>query len=884
MPGKQKLVLVDGSAVAYRSYFAFIRRPLRNSRGENTSAAFGFTRALAAVLSEHEPDYVCVVFDTPAPTYRHEIYEEYKSTRPEMPEDLQLQLPWIKDIIRAMGVTTLEMEGFEADDLMAALAKEARESGIETLILTSDKDMYQLVDDRVRICDPKTGDVLGAQEVERKFGVPPGKVVDVLSLSGDRSDNIPGIDGIGPKTAVSLIDEFGSLEEVYANIDKVSGKKRRESLLKNKKLAELSRDLATLDENVDTGVELEDLKPKDRHSEELSRIFSELDFTSLLEEFGRGQGELHCSCRIISGMDELREVRRIMISAGSISVQGDFEGQCSVTARLTGVAISAGDDQCYYLPLGTGDERDLESEEAIEVLAELFGSDAVRVSGHDLKTLSLCFANERIYMSKLHVDSMIASYLIDPSGGGYRLKDVAAEYLGYRKAAKSGEPSEPKLDVIAAEACERAAIVCKLSKLLPEKLEELELVELFEKIEMPLIPVLAKMEQNGVAVDVSMLTDLSQDFEKRLDSIQEEIFSLAGERFNIGSTKQLGNVLFNKLGLKPGRRTATGYSTAEDVLQKLAPTHPLPHLVLEHRQLSKLKSTYVDSLRALINPETNRIHTSFNQAVTATGRLSSTNPNLQNIPMRTEEGRKIRKAFVAGSENWMILSADYSQIELRLLAHLSGDQGLQNAFSKGRDIHSSTAAALMGVEEEGVTPELRSRAKEVNFGIIYGMGSHGLASRLGIDHDEAKNFIKGYFEAYPGVRQFIDRTIEDARRQGFVTTILNRRRYLPGMHSDSKAAVRLSERMAVNTRIQGSAADLIKIAMIEVDREIRRLRLQAKMIIQVHDELVFEVSREDLDELEGMVAREMASAAGLEFDVPIVVNTASGSSWFEAHA
>ena len=904
---RRKLYLVDGSALAYRSHFAFARNPLINSRGENTSAIFGFVRELLRIIDDEQPDYLGVVFDTSEPTFRHKAYPEYKATREKMPEELREQLPRLREVIEAMHIPIIEVPGYEADDALATLARKAADQGIEVYLATGDKDLMQIISPQIKMSNLRrdgTGiEIIDPAKVREKMGVPPEQIVDYLALVGDSSDNVPGVPKVGKKRALELLQEFGSLEAILRNTGKIEKKAIRESLQANEQAARLSQKLVTLDLNAPIELDLDRLKLVPPGDEDMLRHFRELEFHSLVRRFQSDtaseadDGDYHT----VRTETELRTVLDTLKNAGYFTFDLETTSAVPMQAEIVGLSFSCRENEAWYVPVRQAapgrafqelllDSEGGETVDLLDMLSPLFQDEAVRKNAQNAKYDIIVLANYGVQVRGLAFDTMVASYLLNPSGRQHNLDALALEYFNIKKIPTSDLIGKGKkqitmrevaLETVARYACEDADITERLRRIFEPKLAEAGLRELADTVEIPLILVLVDMERNGVALDQKFLEQMSAEMHERLQGLEREIYDLAGEEFNIQSTKQLAVILFEKLGLPVIRRTKTGYSTDAAVLEKLAPIHPLPACLLEYREIAKLKSTYVDALPRLINPRTGRVHTSYNQTVAATGRLSSSDPNLQNIPIRTEIGRSIRRAFVPGREDWLLLDADYSQIELRIMAHLSGDEALVSAFRDGDDIHTATAARVFGVEKQAVDADLRRRAKEINFGIMYGMGVYGLASRLQIPREEARAIIDEYFLKYPGVNAYIARTLAEAREKGYVTTLMNRRRYLPEIQSSNRQVREFAERTAINTPIQGSAADLIKLAMINLSRRMKKEGLRSLMIMQVHDELVFEVPEDELETMRAIVRQEMEEAISL--NVPIVVDVGVGKNWLEAH-
>ncbi len=907
---RRKLYLVDGSALAYRSHFAFARNPLINSRGENTSAIFGFVRELLRIIDDEKPDYLGVVFDTSEPTFRHEAYPEYKATREKMPDELREQLPRLREVIEAMHIPIIEVPGYEADDALATLARKAADQGIEVYLATGDKDLMQIISPQIKMSNLRrdgTGiEIIDPAKVREKMGVPPEQIVDYLALVGDSSDNVPGVPRVGKKTALELLQEFGSLEAILHNSDKIQKKAIRESLQANEQAARLSQKLVTLDLDAPIELDLDRLKLVPLGDGDMLRHFRELEFHSLVRRFQSDTASEadDSDYHTVRTEAELRTVLDTLKNAGYFTFDLETTSAVPMLAEIVGLSFSCREHEAWYVPVRQAapgrafQELFLDSEgsegsenvDLLDILSPLFQDEAVRKNAQNAKYDIIVLANYGVQVRGLAFDTMVASYLLNPSGRQHSLDALALEYFNIKKIPTSDligkgrkqiTMREVALETVARYACEDADITERLRRIFEPKLAEAGLRELADTVEIPLILVLVDMERNGVALDQKFLEQMSAEMHERLQGLEQEIYDLAGEKFNIQSTKQLAVILFEKLGLPVIRRTKTGYSTDAAVLEKLAPTHPLPARLLEYREIAKLKSTYVDALPRLINPRTGRVHTSYNQTVAATGRLSSSDPNLQNIPIRTEIGRSIRRAFVPGREDWLLLDADYSQIELRIMAHLSGDEALVSAFRDGDDIHTATAARVFGVEKQAVDADVRRRAKEINFGIMYGMGVYGLASRLQIPREEARAIIDEYFLKYPGVNAYIARTLAEAREKGYVTTLMNRRRYLPEIQSSNRQVREFAERTAINTPIQGSAADLIKLAMINLSRRMKKEGLRSLMIMQVHDELVFEVPEDELEIMRAIVRREMEEAISL--NVPIVADVGVGKNWLEAH-
>ncbi|MFN8544022.1 MAG: DNA polymerase I [Candidatus Binatia bacterium] len=860
------LYLVDGSGYVYRAFHAI--QGLATSRGLPTNAVYGFTTMLAKLLRDERPDHVVVVFDAPGETFRDRLFAEYKQHRPPMPSELLPQLRYIRQVVAALRLPVLEVPGVEADDVIGTLARKAGAAGLATVIVTGDKDMMQLVDDRTTLLDTMRDRRTGVAEVEARFGVAPGLVPDVLGLMGDASDNIPGVTGVGQKTAVALVRQVGPVEAILAAPDRIAAsgirgaKKIGETLVREAETARLSKDLATIRCDVPVELEVERLRWDGPDVEALQALFQELEFSSLLREIvPTVEGSVAVETRTLEPAAEVAAALAGLRAAESVALVPLLSAGSPIAARLEGLALAA--PAGAVLHVAAPEEPDV-----LAALAPLLADLAVTKLGADLKALRVLLARRGLALGGPAFDVALASYCLNPSRPDHGVAALATELLGLPPESEAGTP---------AAACRAARAVHALRPVLVARLREHDMERLFRDLEMPLAAVLAEMELAGITVDVRRLEALSVEFGQGMERLLAEIHDLAGGPFNVGSPPQLRTVLFEKLGLSTRgvRRGKTGLSTDVDVLTRLAAEHPLPARILEYRQLAKLKSTYVDALQALVDPATGRVHTSFNQTVAATGRLSSSDPNLQNIPIRTEEGRRIRAAFVA-APGCRLVSADYSQIELRVLAHLSEDPALIDAFCRDEDIHARTAADVFG---QLPAAEGRRLAKVINYGILYGMGPARAARELGVPQAQAEEYIRGYFARFAGVRAFLDRTIAEARERGYVTTVLGRRRYLPELAARDHAVRQFAERAATNTPIQGSAADLIKLAMLEVRRRLAGAR--ARMLLQVHDELVLEAPDGEVEAAAVAVREAMEGVWPLR--VPLRVDVRSGSNWAEAH-
>ncbi len=904
------LFLVDGSAIFYRAYFAFIRNPLINSKGENTSATFGFLNSLLKIIRDEDPDYMVVVFDTKEPTFRHKMYEEYKSTRAKMPDELVLQLPRIREATEALNLPSLEKEGYEADDIIGTLARKGEEKGMKVWIVTGDKDMFQLVSDKVKIYNPGKGsneaERLDPKGVEKKFGAPPEKVVDVLAMMGDSSDNVPGIPGVGPKTALSLIAEFGTLDKIIESSDKIKAKGVRNKVQNNIEQARLSRKLVTIDTHVPIEYSLKDYKRGQVDFEKAKKLFTEMEFRGLLKDLANQAEELNLDLGddIVITEEQRREAEYICIDTiakleklikelekkKEISVDTETTSLDSMKADLVGVSLCAEAGKAYYLPIGHDEsKRNLPREEAFELISKLFLNKKVQKFGQNIKYDLEVLRRAGLEIDPVSFDTMLASYVVNPSGRQHGLSSLVFEHFNYTmqpitdligSGKKQKSFATVPVDKATFYAAEDADFTYRLRGVLASKMDDLGLHNLYYNIELPLIKVLAAMEETGVRVDSDFLAKMSKEMDGQLEKLTADIYTEAGKEFNINSTKQLSEILFDELKLPTKGKTAkkTGYSTDVKVLEELAKIHDLPRMILDYRQLVKLKNTYIDAIPKLINEETGRVHTSFNQTVAATGRLSSTDPNLQNIPVRTEVGRQIRKAFIPRDKNYRLLVADYSQVEIRILAHISGDETLIQSFVNNEDIHARTAAEVYGIDLNDVTPEMRRAAKTANFAVIYGVSAYGLSQQTDLDVTQSKEFIDTYFARYPGIKKYMDDTIEQARKDGYVKTMFNRIRYLPEINAKNYQVRQFAERIAINTPIQGTAADMIKVAMLNIYRKIDGMK--SKMILQVHDELVFDMHEDEEKELRKIVKDGMEKAVKLK--VPIVADMGVGKNWLEA--
>jgi len=884
------LYIIDGNSYVYRAYYAI--RSLTNSKGFPTNAIFGFTNMLMKIIREKRPEGLVVSFDSPEPTERHMLFGQYKANRKETPADLAEQLPHIRRVIEAFHIRIFELPGYEADDLIGTIAKKAASGGANIFIVTADKDMMQLVDDRIKVYDPLKDRILDRDYVVGKFGVGPERVTEYMALTGDAVDNIPGVKGIGDKTAKELLASFSSIEELMEHPERIGREKLRTLITENKDMVRMSRKLATIDTAAPIDIDTDDFVLKDPDWLALLSLFKEYEFTSLMKlipEAGDRAGAADRYHETIMSEERLRD------TAASISDVFAFDteatGRSPLRDSLVGISLCKQRNRACYIPVGHAQslmsgQVQLEREKVFSILAPLFLDQSVSKIGHNLKYDIMMLAGEGIDVAGPLYDTMIAAYLLNPNKPGHSLDEVSFEYLSRRKRSfmevlkKRHSFADVPVDEAAAYAAEDAALAFELKDILFAKLRQNNLERIYFDIEMPLIRVLIDMETAGIRIRSSLLEKMSRELAEEITAIERRIYFLAGEEFNINSPKQLSSVLFVKLGLSPSRKTKTGFSTGMDVLEDLAEVHDLPREVLHYRSLTKLKTTYIDVLPGLVNPASGRVHTSFNQTVTATGRLSSSDPNLQNIPVKGDWGKLIREAFVSEEGNFL-LSADYSQVELRILAHLSGDEGLISAFTEDLDIHARTAAELFGVPLELVTAEMRRTAKTVNFGVIYGISSFGLSEALNIDRKEAEQYIRQYFDRHPGVKRYVEELIAEAAHNGFVTTLFGRKRPVPELTSKNRNIRQLGERLAVNSPIQGTAADIIKIAMINIRKRLHTASFNTRMILQVHDELLFEIPEAEIEVVRCMVREEMEGV--LRLSVPLKVDIGYGRNWAEAH-
>jgi len=892
MKNDRTLYLIDGSAYIYRAYHAI--RSLTNSKGLPTNAVFGFTRMLIKLIEDRSPEYVVMFFDAKGPTFRHELYQDYKANRPPMPEDLSIQIPYIKEITHGFNIPVIEMQGFEADDLIGTFKCRAEKAGFFVVMVTGDKDFVQLVTDNAVIWDPMKEKTIDINTVRDDFGVDPYQMIDVMALSGDASDNIPGVPGIGPKTALSLIKTFKTVERLYESVHTITKKKQHENLVLYKEQAFLSKKLVKIHIDVPFPFHPENFRYETPDNTRLSKLFKNLEFRQLQQAFPKQSDLSNKNYHAVYDMSALLDLIGRLEKTEMFAIDTETTSKDPMKANLVGLSFSMKPDEAFYIPCVHDYPEapaQLELKKVLSQLKPVLESPDIKKIGQNIKYDWMVLKRHGINLAGVMFDTMLASYLINPSKRAHNLDQIALDFLDhktitYKEIAGKGEKdvsfAEIPLEKAVPYSCEDADITLMAYHVLMPLIDNAGLMELYNNVELPLVPVLMNMEMTGVCVDKQKLMDLSKSFEHQLEQLESMIYSMAGEEFNIRSSQQLGRILFEKLKLPVQKKTKkkTGYSTDVNVLTALADKHELPEIILRHRTLAKLKSTYTDALIDLIHPETGRIHTSYNQTVTATGRLSSSDPNLQNIPIRTDEGMEIRKAFVP-RKDWTLVSADYSQIELRILAHYAADDILIEAFKNDEDIHTRTATEVFQVFPSFVTSELRRQAKVINFGIVYGMSPYGLSKELGISRKMAKIYIDNYFGRYKGVKRFVDQTISDARKTQKTSTLLGRIRLLPDINSSNKVVREFAERTAINTPVQGTAADLIKLAMIRVNAAFREGGLNSEMLLSVHDEIVFEVPPEELASVKVLVKEIMEGIWNLK--VPLKVNLASGDNWAEAH-
>jgi len=872
---KEKLLLLDGNSLAYRAFFALPL--LTNEGGIHTNAVYGFTTMLQKILEEEKPTKMLVAFDAGKTTFRHESFQEYKGGRQKTPPELSEQFPYLRKLIDAYQIKRYELEMYEADDIIGTLAKSAEKEDFDVVIVSGDKDLTQLASDRVNVYITRKGmtdiEHYTPSHIEEKYGLTPNQIIDMKGLMGDTSDNIPGVPGVGEKTAIKLLKEYGTVENLYDQIEGMKASKMKEKLVANEEQAKLSKQLATINTDAPITITLNDLAYPGPNEEEVLNVWQELSFKSLIEK-SEFQSQVHETKEISFSI--IDEVSTDLLK-DQMAVHVELENDHYHTCKVLGIGLSDGENN-LFVPFDVAAKSEP---------LRLWLEDATKEKYlSDSKVAQAAIQRYGIFIEGVAFDLLLSSYIVNPAISGedvailaneFGYRDVQSNEVIYGKGAKRAVPS---IEVLAEHVARKALAVWTLKPTLENKLSENEQYNLYKELELPLASILGKMESEGIRVNISTLEKMGQELTEKLVVIEKEIYDLAGEKFNINSPKQLGVILFEKLELPVIKKTKTGYSTAADVLEKLESEHDIVKHILLYRQLAKLNSTYIEGLTKEVHPEDSKVHTTFQQALTSTGRLSSTNPNLQNIPIRLEEGRKIRQAFVPSHEGWVLFSADYSQIELRVLAHMSNDENLVDAFKQGMDIHTRTAVDVFHVSADEVTSDMRRAAKAVNFGIVYGISDYGLSQNLNITRKEAGQFIDKYLQSFPGVKEYMDTIVQEAKLKGFVTTILNRRRYLPDISSSNFNLRSFAERTAMNTPIQGSAADIIKKAMIDMDARLKKEGLKSKLLLQVHDELILEAPKEEIEILERIVPEVMENA--IELAVPLKVDFSYGDTWYEA--
>ncbi|OPL16656.1 MAG: DNA polymerase I [delta proteobacterium ML8_D] len=879
------LFLIDGSSYLYRAYFA-IRQPMTTHDGFPTKVIYGLTNMLWKVLREKDPEYVAMVWDAKGTTFRHELYTNYKTNRPAMPDEMSIQIPYVKEVVNAMGLKQLEEKGYEADDIIATLARGLGNQNI--IIVSGDKDLLQLIGPQVSIWDSMKDEVIDLDNFYKRFGLEPVQFLDVMTLTGDTSDNIPGVPGIGLKTALKLIKNYGSVDNLIRHLDELPNGKIKERIELHKDRLDLWRKLVSLADDIAICLDINSFRRNPPDRQRLRKLFKKFNLTRFLDQMVPEQTISFKEYELIQSQADLIRWAEMAREASRVVIDTETTSEFPMKAEIVGISLCITPPRAAYVPIGhKTQEPQLNLSQVAKVLGPIFSDQKIEKIGQNIKYDLIVLANHGMELKGISEDTMLASYLLNPSKRRHNLAGIAQEVLGHHMISFKEVTEKQKrvknfayvpLSLARDYSCEDVHVTSLVQDALRKRLKESSLWELLERVEVPLIRIIAEMEMSGILVDIKGLDDLSKEFSQRLYDLDKKIIRLAGEPFNINSTKQLAEILFVKLKLPQIKKTRkrTGYSTDVDVLKELAQSHELPQQILIYRNLSKLKYTYVDGLKRMLNPDTGRVHTSFNQTVTSTGRLSSSDPNLQNIPVRTEEGRRIRALFIPAPGN-LLLSADYSQIELRVLAHYSGDEALINAFRNNEDIHRITAAEVFSVFPELVTPEMRRAAKTVNFGIIYGISAYGLAKELGIGNKQAKEFIDRYFAKYPGVKRYIRETIEKSKEQKYVTTLLGRRRHIPDIKNRVRAVREFAERTAINTPIQGTAADIIKLAMIKVDSNIQAEKMPCRLLLQVHDELIIEASEKEIKRISIMVKETMENVVDLA--VPLKIDICWGVNW-----
>lgn len=891
MKKTETLMVIDGNSLIHRAFYAL---PLLSTKdGIYTNGVYGFLTMLHKIREDYDIDYICVAFDKKGPTFRHEAFELYKGNRQSTPNELALQFPIIKEILSIMNIAQLDLDGYEADDIAGTLAKIGENNGLEVILVTGDRDYLQLTSKKTKVLITKKGITDLAEYDEDKFideyGITPKEFIDLKGLMGDKSDNIPGVPGIGQKTGTKLIKEYGTIENLYANIDKVGGKKTKERLLENKQLAFLSKKLAEIITNAPLNISLEDLKVKEPDIEKLIKIYKKLEFNSLLSKLPQGakrektkESDIDLNYEIIENNDFNKVINEIE-KTKAFHFKFLFDNDHYIKANILGIGLKINDVSSYYIDFSQNDIEIFKSS-----FKEYFQSKDIKKYGHAIKMDIYALLNLGIDINNIAFDTMIGQYLINPSQSSYSINQLGMEYLNWQgidsekllgKGKNKKSFKDLPIDTRANYMASFLYIVYRVKELLMERIDQQNMIKLYYDVELPLTEVLADMEFNGFKIDLNVLENLKSKYKEQIKQLTEDIYNIAGKEFNINSTKQLGEILFDKLNLPVIKKTKTGYSTDAEVLDKLKGQHEIIEKILKYRQLVKLMSTYIEGLINVVDKNTNKIYSTFNQTVTNTGRISSTEPNLQNIPVKTEEGKEIRKAFIA-EDGYVLVDGDYSQIELRVLAHISNDPKLKEAFYEDDDIHTKTASEVFKVKREEVTPLLRSRAKAVNFGIIYGISDYGLSKDLNISRKEAKEYIENYLDNYKMVKEYMEDIVKKGKEEGYVETILNRRRYIPELKARNFNIRSFGERIAMNTPIQGSAADIIKIAMVKVYRELKRRNLKSKLILQVHDELIVQAHKDEVELVRDLVKDIMENA--VQLDIPLKVDIKVGGNWYES--
>lgn len=881
----KKLMIIDGSSLIHRAFYALPL--LSNKKGLYTNGVYGFLTMLYKVLEDKKPDYICVAFDKKGPTFRHEEYDKYKAHRSATPSELAQQFPMIRDILDAMNIKYIEMSGFEADDIAGTLAKTGEENSLEVILVTGDKDYLQLASDNTKVLITRKGitelEEFNKDIVLKEYGITPKQLIDLKGLMGDQSDNIPGVPGIGEKTGLKLIKEYGTIENIYENIDNISGKKLKENLIENKELAFLSRRLGEIITSVPLDISLEEIVLEEPNWEELKNLYEEFEFNSLLGKIQGTDSNLNelnkdIEFKLINNYDEILSIIKEHKKFGFKFVISDNN---FIEDSIISVGIKTDNNPTFIIDLKEN------IEDFANTFKEVFQDKSIEKIGYNLKTDIIILSRLGIGIENITFDAMIAGYLLDPSQSSYSINNISREYLNYygideEALLGKGKGKKKFSDLTIEQLGEYLGFILDTVYNVETKMKDLliqqDMIDLYNDVELPLVTVLGSMEFYGFKIDKDELKNLGIELDEEILNLTNEIYQLSGTEFNINSPKQLGEVLFDKLSLPVIKKTKTGYSTDAEVLDKLMDVHPIIEKILRYRQITKLKSTYIDGLLSLINEKTNRIHSSFNQTITTTGRISSTEPNLQNIPIRTEDGRKIRKAFIS-EDDYVLVDADYSQIELRVLAHISKDPKLVEAFIQNEDIHRRTASEVFNVPREEVDSTMRSRAKAVNFGIIYGISDYGLSRDLNITRKEAKEYIDNYLENYKLVKQYMEDIVKEGKDKGYVETILHRRRYIPELSAKNFNIRSFGERIAMNTPIQGSAADIIKVAMVKVYNELKSRKLKSRLILQIHDELIIETYKEETEEVKGILKELMENS--VELDVPLIADLDVGDNWYD---